>query len=244
MPPKKPRKQNRHASHRTSRKPAKAENEGHPASPFVPPSYGGGPLSLLEQTVAEGRLLGQKDLPPLPPLRSASSPQQRDFAVPPYSPEHLAVLRSLPRGKVEQILVEERRRKAAVSEGRAEYHRAVNVRISQLRLVLGIQESEETPAYRATEAASNPGELGGGEPTEREGTVKETRRAAVNSYIQEVLAQTGKRITRTDIWKKAGYRSRTEFERWQRGDKRANKAADKNFNRILTDKPHLNLSPK
>jgi hypothetical protein len=60
------------------------------------------------------------------------------------------------------------------------------------------------------------------------------RRAAVDSYIQAVFQRTGKRITRAAIWKSAGYKTRTEFERWERGDSRATKAADRNFTRILS----------
>jgi hypothetical protein len=68
-----------------------------------------------------------------------------------------------------------------------------------------------------------------------------TRRRMVNAYIDEVLAKTGKRITRTAIWKRAGYQRRTEFERWERNDaKRSNKAANERFTRLLlVDKPHL-----
>jgi hypothetical protein len=65
------------------------------------------------------------------------------------------------------------------------------------------------------------------------------RRAAVDAYIEEVFIQKGKRITRTDIWKHARYKSRTEFERWERNDHRATKAATERFTRILTEKPHL-----
>jgi hypothetical protein len=65
------------------------------------------------------------------------------------------------------------------------------------------------------------------------------RREAVDAYIEEVLSQKGKRITRTDIWKSARYKSRTEFERWERHDRRATKAANERFTRILTEKPHL-----
>jgi hypothetical protein len=66
------------------------------------------------------------------------------------------------------------------------------------------------------------------------------RRAAVDAYIQEVFVKTGTRITRTDIWKRARYKSRTEFERWERNDlKHQNKTADKRFTQILTEKPHL-----
>lgn len=65
------------------------------------------------------------------------------------------------------------------------------------------------------------------------------RRAAVDAYIEEV-AKKGKRITRTDIWKKVGYKSRTEFERWERNDpKHPNKIAHERFTGILTEKPHL-----
>jgi hypothetical protein len=65
------------------------------------------------------------------------------------------------------------------------------------------------------------------------------RRAAVDSYIEEVR-KAGQRITRTTIWKFAGYKSRTEFERWERNDlDHPNKAADGRFTRILTERPHL-----
>jgi hypothetical protein len=41
------------------------------------------------------------------------------------------------------------------------------------------------------------------------------RRKAVDAYIQEVFIRTGKRVTRTDIWKSLHYKSRAEFERWE-----------------------------
>jgi hypothetical protein len=66
------------------------------------------------------------------------------------------------------------------------------------------------------------------------------RRAAVDAYIDEVFQKTGKRITRTNIWRHARYKTRTEFERWQRNDlKNPNQAAHERFTRILTEKPHL-----
>jgi hypothetical protein len=66
------------------------------------------------------------------------------------------------------------------------------------------------------------------------------RRAMVKNYIEEVRIKKGKRITKKDIWTQAGYENRTEFERWERNDlKRPNRAADKNFTRILREKPHL-----
>jgi hypothetical protein len=66
------------------------------------------------------------------------------------------------------------------------------------------------------------------------------RRAAVDAYIVEVFDKTGRRITRTDIWKTARYKSRTEFERWQRKDpNNPNKSAHERFTRILAEKPHV-----
>jgi len=70
--------------------------------------------------------------------------------------------------------------------------------------------------------------------------VASDRVALVDAYINEVEEKTGRKITRTDIWKKARYKSRTEFERWERNDaKRPNKVANERFTDILHDKPHL-----
>lgn len=65
------------------------------------------------------------------------------------------------------------------------------------------------------------------------------RRKAVDAYIEEIFSRTGKWITRTDIWKAARYKSRTEFERWERNDRRATRTAHDRFTRILSEKPHL-----
>jgi hypothetical protein len=71
------------------------------------------------------------------------------------------------------------------------------------------------------------------------------RRAMVDAYIEEVLSKTGKKISRTDIWKSVGYKTRTEFEKWQRRDPtKVNKAADERFTKMFTEKPHLKPSPK
>jgi hypothetical protein len=67
----------------------------------------------------------------------------------------------------------------------------------------------------------------------------QARRALVDSYIAEVWSASKKRITKTDVWKEAGYETRTEFERWQRCDRKATGAADRAIRRVLTDKPHL-----
>jgi hypothetical protein len=66
------------------------------------------------------------------------------------------------------------------------------------------------------------------------------RRALVDKYIDEVYDRTGKRITRTEIWRKAGYSTRTEFERWQRQDPKATPTAHEKFMRLLQkERPHL-----
>jgi hypothetical protein len=70
------------------------------------------------------------------------------------------------------------------------------------------------------------------------------RRAAVEAYIKEVLTTTGKVLTRTHIWKKAGDKTRAEFERWEsrwyeKHGRKPNRAANARFTRILTEKPHL-----
>jgi hypothetical protein len=71
-------------------------------------------------------------------------------------------------------------------------------------------------------------------------TITTNRRAAVDAYIDEVHRKQGRRITRTDSWKEARYKSRTEFERWERNDsKNPNRTAHERFTRILTEKPHL-----
>jgi hypothetical protein len=70
------------------------------------------------------------------------------------------------------------------------------------------------------------------------------RRKAVDAYIKEVFIRTGKRITRTDIWKSVHYKSRAEFERWEsrwyeKSGKKPNATANRLFTNLLTEKPHL-----
>jgi hypothetical protein len=62
------------------------------------------------------------------------------------------------------------------------------------------------------------------------------RRAAVDSYIETMHRKTGRKITRAQIWRSAGYKTRSEFERWERNDLRATAAARRNFTRILEGK--------
>jgi hypothetical protein len=79
-----------------------------------------------------------------------------------------------------------------------------------------------------------------GQATHASEAVECDRRAAVDAYIAAVYAKTGEHITRTSIWKSAGYKSRSEFEKWERNDpKRRNMTADMRFRQILAKKPHL-----
>jgi hypothetical protein len=65
------------------------------------------------------------------------------------------------------------------------------------------------------------------------------RRALVDAFIEQELNRTGKRITKTTIWKRVGYRNRTEFERWMRNDPKATKTAADRFTRLLREKSPL-----
>jgi hypothetical protein len=100
----------------------------------------------------------------------------------------------------------------------------------------GFPEAKQAGA--AEPSGNEPTRNGNGADCEPDGNGAD-RRAAVNAYIEEVFSRTGKRITKTDIWKSARYKSRTEFERWERQDRRATKTANERFTRILTEKPHL-----
>ncbi len=72
------------------------------------------------------------------------------------------------------------------------------------------------------------------------GKARNNNKAAVDEYIAEVFEKTGKKITKKDIWVLAGYGTRTEFERWQRNDrKRRNPSAASKFSKIISEKPHL-----
>jgi hypothetical protein len=64
---------------------------------------------------------------------------------------------------------------------------------------------------------------------------------AINGgQTEEVLRKTGKKLTRAAIWRAAGYRARSEFERWERNDsKYPNQEAHRRITTVLTDKPHL-----
>jgi hypothetical protein len=65
---------------------------------------------------------------------------------------------------------------------------------------------------------------------------KAARRKLVDDFIARIQFQAGRKISRTDIWKVAGYRDATEFERFQRGE-RVTVSANDNFSRVLRMTP-------
>jgi hypothetical protein len=65
---------------------------------------------------------------------------------------------------------------------------------------------------------------------------KDERRELINNFISEVSVAATRRITRTDIWKAAGCRDATSFERFQRND-RVSKSASEAFSRVLKMTP-------
>jgi hypothetical protein len=77
-----------------------------------------------------------------------------------------------------------------------------------------------------------------------EASGKTDRQVKVDAYIKEVWERTGKRISRADIWRRARYKSRAEFERWEsyhheKRGKKVNASAHDRFTKILVEKPHL-----
>jgi hypothetical protein len=69
--------------------------------------------------------------------------------------------------------------------------------------------------------------------------VKDMRRLLVDKFIARVFDSTGRKITRKNIWTAAGYKEATDFERFQRNDKRTTKAAMATFTRILSMEPEV-----
>lgn len=68
---------------------------------------------------------------------------------------------------------------------------------------------------------------------------KNEPRGLVDAYLREASECLGRRVTRKEFWRAAGYQSSTEFERWQRGDPRTTVAARTAFERTLRDRPHM-----
>lgn len=120
-----------------------------------------------------------------------------------------------------------------------------DIALEQLFLASAFQcQRIANQAYRqATTMTAAPTKVSGADDTQPNdldglGTAAQ-RRAAVDAYIEEVWSSRQRRITRSTLWRSVGYKSRSEFERWERCDRRASKAADQKFRAILKDRPHL-----
>lgn len=96
----------------------------------------------------------------------------------------------------------------------------------------------EAEAHRRVAAAVGESEVGSLRPGPRlvTSTNKMDRRAVIDSFIA-TAAEAGYKITRKDIWTVAGYKNPTEFERFQRADRRTTKAGVANFMRVLRMSP-------
>lgn len=71
-------------------------------------------------------------------------------------------------------------------------------------------------------------------PTEKQTTdsIATRRRNTIEAFIQSAQVA-GRKITRKDIWTVAGYAVPSEFERYQRGDPRTTKRAERTFTQLL-----------
>jgi hypothetical protein len=104
-----------------------------------------------------------------------------------------------------------------------------------------IRESEEWLAVvERLAAAAEHGSVDGGAVAAKSGrppvqrNEQPTIRQRVDDYLARVTEKAGHKATRTDFWTVAGYKNRTDFERFQR-DKKVTKTAKENFNRILEE---------
>jgi hypothetical protein len=70
---------------------------------------------------------------------------------------------------------------------------------------------------------------------------KGDRRILVDQFIARVMDSTTRKINRADIWTAAGYLDATEFQRFQRHDKRTTRSAVANFSRVLNMEPEAFL---
>jgi len=91
-----------------------------------------------------------------------------------------------------------------------------------------LQEQSELQGLRSRSRTASTAELGSESRT--------PQRVAVDNFIEKVSLQIGNRITRKDLWRVAGYREGTQFQRFQRGKRVSDGAASK-FNWVLTLSP-------
>ncbi len=164
-----------------------------------------------------------------PRARTTTTLPRMDAADRSASEFRLRVRNALQRGSLDDAP-----RARTDAEFRAELEE-LTIHNDAIRGALGFGSQAEKAATRS--------EGTGGEPQMSDVTSgtseRSTQRAAVDAYIAEVLHLKDVRLTRTMIWKSAGYKTRTEFERWERNDPKTTKTATARFAKLLLEKPHL-----
>jgi hypothetical protein len=212
--------------------------------------YPGGIDLLTEAFLTEGipsmvfrAAVGHKWVP-YPPIRSTRRRVARDFLLDPCKPSRSE---TVPQNELTETFGGYR----VPSGYRAWFTRHLESRIAHWRADTMRRAAPSDPARPSLADGRAPKavELVSAQlsPARRANSVdgnRDDRRAAVDTYIEEVFKATGKRITRTDIWKSVGDKTRAEFERWEsywyeKHHKKGNKAAHRRFTRVLNEKPHV-----
>ena len=134
-------------------------------------------------------------------------------------------------------LVRESKVKRPAATGNLDVNRANRALQEGQQALERLAAIRESLSSEASDSAQKPEPPQPADIMDGENRAGTDQRAAVDAYIEEVFQETGKRITRTDIWRGAGYRDRTEFQRFQRDDPHVTRSARNNFSRILKMDP-------
>jgi hypothetical protein len=116
--------------------------------------------------------------------------------------------------------------------------RAVGQECQRVEALMQLVPKWEQAGYERL--AKRSGYTPGLESDDAPASIAQQRRTEVDDYIAEVATKTGQMITRTDIWKAAGYTEGTQFERWERNNNRSTVRAERNIRKVLQGKLHLN----
>lgn len=109
-----------------------------------------------------------------------------------------------------------------------------NQGVSELEIIYAVRGTLQeliNPYTGGVQHLPTPGEIMAPRQGPEEPTVESYNRQRIEDFIRK-CAESGLKIKRKDIWRVAGYKDRTEFERFQRGDTR-NKSASDALNRTL-----------
>jgi len=111
---------------------------------------------------------------------------------------------------------------AEAKRGTVEYIELLKIELSTRRTR---RSSSRAEVHTAVSTAATEG-------TDASPPVTPSWRELIDTFIAK-LTESGRKITRKNIWTVAGYKNRTEFERFQRGDVRTTRSATANFKRVL-----------